>query len=356
MLTFPWEVRFLLAMDRKFLSEMLRVFLRTLFAWQRLRGRRAGIADGQPGAVTFIQRVGGILNLNPHFHSLLLDGLFVQEQDEQLVFKPLPPPTDEDILRLTARLAERLGAMARRRMVQAELDPPWDQDDDAHVLASNGTVEAVDREGLERLCRYGLRSPLSLERLSVDPDGQVHYQLRRPWFDGRTEIVLDPLAFMRRLSALIPAPYANLVRYHGIFANRSRFRDRLPSPPAAEEEGPPLKDEKYGSTEEASVEDNDTPTRRPRRTKWAHLMRRTLDIDVLTCPKCAASMTIIAFLTDPNVLTKILEHLKLPSTPPTLAPARSSFAEKDLFSNEEIDEPVCSEDPGPVDGPARAPP
>ena len=67
-------------------------------------------------------------------------------------------------------------------------------------------------------------------------------------------------------------------------------------------------------------------------------------------------MTIIAFLTDPNVLTKILEHLKLPSTPPTLAPARSSFAEKDLFSNEEIDEPVCSEDPGPVDGPARAPP
>ena len=355
-LTFPWEVRFLLAMDRKFLSEMLRVFLRTLFAWQRLRGRRAGIADGQPGAVTFIQRFGGILNLNPHFHSLLLDGLFVQEQDEQLVFKPLPPPTDEDILRLTARLAERLGAMARRRMVQAELDPPWDQDDDAHVLASNGTVEAVDREGLERLCRYGLRSPLSLERLSVDPDGQVHYQLRRPWFDGRTEIVLDPLAFMRRLSALIPAPYANLVRYHGIFANRSRFRDRLPSPPAAEEEGPPLKDEKYGSTEEASVEDNDTPTRRPRRTKWAHLMRRTLDIDVLTCPKCAASMTIIAFLTDPNVLTKILEHLKLPSTPPTLAPARSSFAEKDLFSNEEIDEPVCSEDPGPVDGPARAPP
>ena len=46
-LTFPWEIRFLLAMDRKFLSEMLRLFL---------------IHDGQPGAVTFIQR------LNPHFH------------------------------------------------------------------------------------------------------------------------------------------------------------------------------------------------------------------------------------------------------------------------------------------------
>jgi len=393
-LTFPWEVRFLLAMDRRFLSEMLRVFLRTLFVWQRLRGRQAGIPDGQPGAVTFIQRFGGILNLNPHFHSLLLDGLFVQGPDEQLVFQTLPSPTDEDIQRLTERLAERLGALARRRMEQAELDPPWDQDDDAHVLASNAealrtpgprlqldlgtpssenrkplcakvdgfslhaarTVEAVDREGLERLCRYGLRSPLSLERLSVDPDGQVRYQLRRPWFDGRTEIVLDPIAFMRRMAALIPVPYANLVRYHGLFASRSRFRNRLPPPPAVEEAGSPLKDEKSGSTGEASVENNVTPTRRPRRTKWAHLMRRVLDIDVLTCPKCAASMTIIAFLTDPNVLTKILAHLKLPSAPPTLAPARSSFEEQDLFSNEEIDEPVYSEDPGPVDGPARAPP
>ena len=31
------------------------------------------------------------------------------------------------------RLAERLGTLARRRMEQAELDPPWDQDDDAHA-------------------------------------------------------------------------------------------------------------------------------------------------------------------------------------------------------------------------------
>ena len=59
-LTCPWKVRFLLAMDRKFLSEMLRVFLRTLFAWQRLRGRQAGILDGQPGAVTLTPaRAGG---------------------------------------------------------------------------------------------------------------------------------------------------------------------------------------------------------------------------------------------------------------------------------------------------------
>ena len=65
-----------------------------------------------------------------------------------------------------------------------------------------------------------------------------------------------------------------------------------------------------------------------------------LDIDVLTCPKCAASMVIIAFLTDPSVLTRILDHLKLPSSSPPLAPARSRIDEQDLFAEEEPSEPA----------------
>jgi hypothetical protein len=48
-----------------------------------------------------------------------------------------------------------------------------------------------------------------------------------------TELVMDPLQFLKRLAALIPAPFQNLTRYHGIFANRSRFRSLLPLPPEA---------------------------------------------------------------------------------------------------------------------------
>lgn len=99
---------------------MLRAFLRTLFAWRRLRGRRLGLADGQIGSVTFLQRFGGILNLNPHVHCLLPDGLFVPGTAQRLVFAPLPPPTDEDITYLTARLASRLSAIARCRLEQDE--------------------------------------------------------------------------------------------------------------------------------------------------------------------------------------------------------------------------------------------
>ncbi|MBI5526615.1 MAG: transposase zinc-binding domain-containing protein [Deltaproteobacteria bacterium] len=81
-LTFPWELRLTLAMNRGLLAEMLRVFLATLFKWQRKRGRALGVR-GETGAVTFIQRFGGALNTNPHFHSILPDGLFVPGADRR---------------------------------------------------------------------------------------------------------------------------------------------------------------------------------------------------------------------------------------------------------------------------------
>jgi len=114
-LTFPFEVRFLLAVDGAFLTEMLSAFMRSLFAWMRLRARRIGISKGEPGSVTFIQRFGGALNLNPHRHSLVSDGVFVQGPDGRATFVPLPPPDDEDVRALAQRLAKRLGAIARRR-------------------------------------------------------------------------------------------------------------------------------------------------------------------------------------------------------------------------------------------------
>jgi hypothetical protein len=46
------------------------------------------------------------------------------------------------------------------------------------------------------------------------------------------------------------------------------------------------------------------------------------DVDGLTCAKCNVPMVVLAFITDPPVVRRILDHLHLPSVPAPVAPAR----------------------------------
>jgi len=57
--------------------------------------------------------------------------------------------------------------------------------------------------------------------------GQRRAQLKRPWPDGRTHLVLEPVAFLRRLVGIIPPPLRHLVRYAGIFGPASKARAKL---------------------------------------------------------------------------------------------------------------------------------
>jgi Putative transposase len=60
--------------------------------------------------------------------------------------------------------------------------------------------------GLERLCRYGLRPPLALERLAFTEGGRVRYRMKRTFSDGTRELVLLPTELLRRLAALVQPP------------------------------------------------------------------------------------------------------------------------------------------------------
>lgn len=68
-LTVPWALRARRSVDRPLLSDVLSTFLRTVFAWQRRRGRSVGTRDVETGAVTFLQRFGGVLNVYPNARS-----------------------------------------------------------------------------------------------------------------------------------------------------------------------------------------------------------------------------------------------------------------------------------------------
>jgi len=57
----------------------LDIALRTIFAHQRRVARRAGALAPRAGAITFVQRFGGALNLNVHFQRVSPDGGFVRQ-------------------------------------------------------------------------------------------------------------------------------------------------------------------------------------------------------------------------------------------------------------------------------------
>ena len=67
-------------------------------------------------------------------------------------------------------------------------------------LHADVAVPARRRDQLEKLCRYVVRPPLALERLTESLGGQLRYQFRRPWRDGSTALLLEPAELLERLA------------------------------------------------------------------------------------------------------------------------------------------------------------
>ena len=111
---------------------MLAVYARVLLDFQWRRARRRGVRDGHTGCVTMIQRFGGGLNLNVHFHTLVFDGVFAEADGGALRFQPTPPPTDEEVGVVLATVYTRVQRLLRRR----GFDP-----DDAGISAPDPVVE-----------------------------------------------------------------------------------------------------------------------------------------------------------------------------------------------------------------------
>ncbi|HVP62059.1 MAG TPA: transposase, partial [Myxococcaceae bacterium] len=160
------------------------------------------------------------------------------------------------------------------------------------------------------------RGPLSLERLSALPDGRLAYRMKRPSPTGQTHLVMAPVAFLRRLAALVPPPRANLVRYFGVFAPNTRVRHRVvPVPPPALLPKAPLC---------PVAPEPVRPLPRPHRPiPWADLLKRTFQTDVLTSPRCGGKRRVVAVVLRSTTAQAILEHLRLPSRSLPLAPATS---------------------------------
>jgi hypothetical protein len=344
----PLQIRYRLAYDSKLLSSVLRVFLRVVQGWYRKQGKALGITDCQGGSVTFAQRFGSAMNLNPHFHCLVVDGIF---NGKNAAFHRAPALRGEDVKEIVETTAHRVIRLLERQGV-LEADAYDDLADEQPVLSgitaasvfnmvSTGErsglrvrrilsdpaegiktgklcyaargfslhaatrIEAGDKAGLERLCNYVSRPPLAQGSLTQISEDEYAFKLKTPWSDGTTHLLLSGTELLEKVSALVPPPRRNLVRYHGILAPHAKHRKKVvPNKPDEEE----LKKIRGCSKN---------------RILWSALLARTFGLNLETCPNCGGRMRMVAALTDPASVKTYLDGVGLESEIPTLKPARS---------------------------------
>ena len=352
-LSFPWPLRFLFATDPALLARVLGIVTRALSTFLVHRAGLTVASGAQTGIVTLIQRFGSALNLNVHLHLLALDGAYSFERKRPR-FHRAPVPSQDELERLLSTLIQRItrtlvragaliedvgetylnvdaggaleqlnaasvryliavGPQAGRRTLTLQTlgpdtrDPnhskPFTAERDGFSLNASVACEAYQSETLERLCRYIARPPIANERLSTNRAGQVVYELKHPFRDGTTHVLFEPLDFIARLAALVPRPRVNLTRYHGLFAPRARHRKQVvpaPSVPAKAND----------SDSDPDPETAPAPQPHPRATMtWMQRLKRVFAIDLSECPWCGARLHVIAEITDPKVIAKILVHI-----------------------------------------------
>ena len=194
---------------------------------------------------------------------------------------------------------------------------------------------------LEHLLRYSARPPFALERLSVirgpaDRITQVRYVLPRhkaaSWVGpgrgrkstrpGANSLVeLSPFEFLDRLADLVPPPRKHRHRYHGVFAPNHKLRRAVTALAIGN-----IGKRGDGHGTEGCCDANHA-TLKPRshdtsRIAWAKLMARVGEEFPLECPACGGDIRLIAFITEPGPIRKILTHLGEPLEPPPIAAAR----------------------------------
>jgi hypothetical protein len=65
------------------------------------------------------------------------------------------------------------------------------------------------------------------------------------------------------------------------------------------------------------------------RIDWATLLRRSMDVDALQCPKCDGRLRVLAVITEREPVQRILSHLGMPTGPPPIARERDPSDDAD---------------------------
>jgi hypothetical protein len=331
-LSCPFYLRYLMAYDPRVVSAVLKIQTRAIAAWYKKKHK--GLFNPRSlhtGSVTAIQRFGGALNINPHFHSLFIDGVYLKRNGSSPLYLRAAPLFDVDKEKILRRIVQKtINWLTSNGYIESELNvsPALAEIHAASVeyrisvgprrgekiqlfgpetyerkrrgealgfcgfnLHADVRVKASSREKLERLCRYILRGPLSRERVHRVGGGKIAIRFKKPWSSGATHVIYTEEEFVEKLVALVPPRHANLVRYHGVFAPNARLRREV-------------------CPKRAPIE---AIQKRVSQIPWAELLKRTFGIDPERCNRCGGKLRPIAVIVRYELIDQILKSLKIKS-------------------------------------------
>ena len=236
---------------------------------------------------------------------------YLADTDPDTALGPLQAAACTYRIALGPRAGQKVLSLQTVPTREPPLTPVRCVDEQGFSLHAEVCCAAHERHKLEHLCRYITRPAIANERLTLNRAGDVVLQLKSPYHDGTTHVVMSPLELMQRLAALVPRPRLHLIRFHGVLAPNAKLRSSIiPSAPV-------------NAPNAAAVHADAPHPSAPARLGWARLLKRVFDIDIAQCPQCGGTLTIIAAIEDPPVIAKILTHLGLSARAPPRSPARS---------------------------------
>ena len=230
-MTFPVPIRLCLALRPKIMARALEITHAAISSYY-CKKEKLPKAKSKAGAVTLIQRFGGSLNLNVHFHQLFIDGAYqLGDQGEPIDFYTSLPPTLSELDLVLGQIIKRLTKyLVRQKIIVNDIDNDQEfqleipaEDSFAKLQASSVTyrfatgpnkgkkamvlktvpendhttnwglvvknsgfslhagvaTKAHERDELERICRYIARPAVSEERLSINHQNEVIYKFKK---------------------------------------------------------------------------------------------------------------------------------------------------------------------------------
>jgi Transposase zinc-binding domain/Putative transposase len=108
----PMPLRYWMAPSRALTARVHMIIRRTIGQYYVKHAVKQGAtrAAVQPGSVTFVQRFGGSLNANLHYHLVFIEGVFVDRAAQGLKprFVQADPPTDAEVAAVLYTISRRV--------------------------------------------------------------------------------------------------------------------------------------------------------------------------------------------------------------------------------------------------------